>query len=110
MAAGGFWKHQVAFLEEMGQILSLLKITLSHLFVKFVAIPFRSSGSEEHFDKKVLLKLSFILKSRKFERCEDNSNGTTSLVCTAHIGFIHILWCGLLFYPQQRQCESQRMG
>ena len=27
---------------------------------------------EGHFDKKVLLKLSFILKSRKFECCEDN--------------------------------------
>ena len=50
-----------------GQILSPLKIILSHLFVNFVAIPFRSSGQGEHFDKKVLLKLSSKVKLRNFD-------------------------------------------
>ena len=34
----------------------------------------------------------------KFLCCEDGDDGTTSLVCTAVLGFLHILWCGLLFY------------
>ena len=36
-------------------------------FCKFVVIPFRSSGLEEHFDKKVLLKLSSTFKLRNFD-------------------------------------------
>lgn len=28
------------------------------------------------------------------------------MVCTAIIGSLHNLWCGLLLYPQQRQCEK----
>ena len=43
------------------------KITLSHLFTKFVTIPFHSSGLEGHFDKKVLLTLSSALKLRNFD-------------------------------------------
>jgi len=35
----------------------------------------------------------------KFLCCEDGSNGTASLVCTALSGSLHILWCGLLLYP-----------
>ena len=60
---------------------------------------------------KVLLKLSSILKSRKFD------NGTKMIAVAPHHGYIPtqslgldiVLWCGLLFYPYQRQCESQRM-
>ena len=56
---------------------------------------------------KVLLKLSSSDKfSQNLKWNEDDSNSTTSLVCTAIIGFSHILWCGLLFYPFQRQMRE----
>ena len=34
------------------------------------------------------------------------SSSTASLVCTASNGSLHNLWCGLLLYPVQRQCEK----
>lgn len=65
--------------------------------------------------KKVLLKLSSSLESRKFEK-------TVKIVAVApHLLLISTLLlvarllilsdgCGLLSYPQSRQCESQRDG
>ena len=51
---------------------------------------------------KVLLKLSSKVKLRNFDTWnEDDGNSTTSLICTAILGSIHNLWCGLLFYPFQ---------
>ena len=42
---------------------------------------------------------------------EDDSNGTTSLVCTAITGSLHNLWCGLLFYLFHRQMrEACQLG
>ena len=66
-----------------------------------------SGGVRKDFTEKVLLKLSSDVKfSQSLNRDEDDSNGTTSLVCTATIGSLHNLWCGLLLYPSQRQCEK----
>ena len=57
--------------------------------------------------KKVLLKLSSTGKfSQNLKRNEDDSSSTTSLVCTAIIGSLHNLWCGLLFYLFQRQMRE----
>ena len=57
--------------------------------------------------EKVLLKLSSKIKfSQSLNWNEDDSDSTTSLVCTAIIGSLHNLWCGLLLYPFQRQCEK----
>ena len=46
------------------------------------------------------MKLSSKIKfSQNLKRYEDDDSSATSLVCTALIGFSHIHWCGLLFYP-----------
>ena len=62
--------------------------------------------------EKVLLKLSSDVKfSQSLNRDEDDSNGTTSLVCTAITGSLHNLWCGLLFYLFHRQMrEACQLG
>ncbi len=53
------------------------------------------------------MKLSSKIKfSQNLKRYEDDDSSATSLVCTALIGFSHIHWCGLLFYPYRRQCEK----
>ena len=53
------------------------------------------------------MKLSSKIKfSQNLKRYEDDGSSTTSLVCTALIGSLHIHWCGLLFYPYRRQCEK----
>ena len=104
------WLTSVTFFEvkyfyRACQILLTLKLHF-HIFLLNL-LQFRSSnGKEGHFDKKVLLKLSSCNKSRKFERCEDDNNSTTSLVSAARSGLLHTHWCGLLFYPQQMQCEK----
>ena len=49
--------------------------------------------------EKVLLKLSSTDKfSQNLKWDEDDSDSTTSLVCTVFIGCLHNLWCGLLLY------------
>ena len=61
-----------------------------------------SNGKEGHFEQKVLLKLSSKVKLRNFDiGMKIICSGTTSLICTAHLGFSHILWCGLLLCPFQ---------
>ena len=80
---------------------------ISHFFINFVTIPRHSSVQEGHVFNKVLLKLSSKIKfSQNLKRYEDDGSSTTSLVCTALIGSLHIHWCGLLFYPYRRQCEK----
>nr|DAN19638.1 MAG TPA: hypothetical protein [Caudoviricetes sp.] len=47
------------------------------------------------------------------KRCEDDSSSTRTWIYTylIFVRFLYALWCGsLLFYPQQRQCESQLQG
>jgi hypothetical protein len=62
---------------------------------------------EKTFLVEGVIEIIFIGKfSQNFPRHEDDSSSTTSLVCTAIIGFLHSLWCGLLFYPVSRQCEK----
>ena len=90
-------------------LLSFFYYTQYHCHIFLLNLSqFRSSnGKEGHFDKKVLLTLSSIVKfSQNFKVAKIIGNGTTSLVCTAIIGFLHILWCGLLFLPATRQCEK----
>ena len=49
---------------------------------------------------KGVIEIIFIGKfSQNFPRHKDDSSSTTSLVCTALVGSLHNLWCGLMFYP-----------
>ena len=74
-------------------------------FTKFVSR--NGAAALFYLIKKVLLKLSSDVKfSQSLNRDEDDSDSTTSLVCTATIGYLHNLGCGLLLYPSQRQCEK----
>ena len=78
-----------------------------HIFLLNLSQFRASNGKEGHFDKKVLLKLSSTLKLRNFENgMKIIGSGTTSLICTAYLGFSHILWCGLLLYPVQGNARS----
>ena len=62
------------------------------------------------FLKKVLLKLSSILKfSQNLKVAKMIGNGTTSLVCTAmHIAIRISLGVVYCLYPLQRQCEKPK--
>ena len=65
------------------------------------------SSYEQTYYLEVLLKLSSTDKfSQNLKWDEDDNSSITSLVCTAFVGYLHNLWCGLLFYPFHRQCEK----
>ena len=71
-----------------------------HLLLS-LPLPFRrtveQSARNGTFLVKGVIEIIFIGKfSQNFPRHEDDDDSTTSLVCTAIVGFSHILWCGLL--------------
>ena len=63
-------------------------------------------------EEKGVIEIIFIDEIlAKFLSCEDGDDGTTSLVCTALSGSLHILWCGLLFYLTARAMrEASSIG
>lgn len=76
-------------------------------FANFVAIPFRSSSSEGHFDKKVLLKLSSLMKFSQ------NFLAVKMVAIASHLWFVQpvvgsyiSIGVGYCFIQQQRQCEK----
>ena len=82
------------------------KCRMSHLLTILATIPRHSGGQEGLFSKRCY----FSEFSQNLKSCEDSSGSITSLVCTALVGSLHNLWCGLLLYPRNWQCESQRIG
>ena len=87
-------------------LFSAINLIKQKTFITF-ALFLGDYSFEQTYYKKVLLKLSSKIKfSQNLKRYEDGRNSITSLVCTAIIGFLHILWCGLLLYPYRRQCEK----
>ncbi|WP_419089938.1 hypothetical protein, partial [Phocaeicola sp.] len=60
---------------------------------------------------KGVIEIIFIGKfSQNFPVAKIMDGSTTSLVCIAIIGFLHILWCGLLSLSATRQCEKPTNG
>ena len=75
-------------------------LKISHLFIIFVSFHSTKVVWSDFFIKKVLLKLSSLMKvSQNFSAVKMVAIASHHLVCTAILGFLHIRWCGLLFYP-----------
>ncbi|MBQ1973221.1 MAG: hypothetical protein II222_02560 [Paraprevotella sp.] len=88
------------------QILSTFYIEYRTFLLHLHQFWFASCGAEVH-NERVLLKLSSLVKfSQNFYVAKIIGSSTTSLVCTALIGSLHNLWCGLLSLPATRQCEK----
>ena len=93
---GHLWSNLHAYICYLGKLYYLCHEFRHH-----------SGGVRKFLIEKVLLKLSSKIKfSQSLSAVKMIAVAPHRLVCTAVIGSLHNLWCGLLLYPQQRQCEK----